>query len=247
MSVRLVIAQSSRITGGHLTTALRARNVTVLANGGNALVSYGVRLGDATVPTLNANAGMADKFEQLIALRDAGVLVPNTSEDGQGLAFPMLARKRQHRAGTDLRPVFQPEEIPWRMASGSEFFVEYVPRQSEFRTWVYRKRHLGSYTKVMDRPEEYTRIGWNYHNGFSFRFIGQEDVPPGAVAVAISALKALDLDFGAVDILLGKDNRFYCLEVNTAPGVESPDRVVMKNLALRIAKLEEAGYPSRNT
>jgi predicted ATP-grasp superfamily ATP-dependent carboligase len=38
--------------------------------------------------------------------------------------------------------------------------------------------------------------------------------------LAINAIKAIGLDFGAVDIIRGMDNNIYVLEINTAPGME---------------------------
>ena len=39
--------------------------------------------------------------------------------------------------------------------------------------------------------------------------------------IAVNAVKALGLDFGAVDIIYNeKENQYYVLEVNTAPGLE---------------------------
>jgi len=39
--------------------------------------------------------------------------------------------------------------------------------------------------------------------------------------VALAAVSALGLDFGAVDIIYNEhENQYYVLEVNTAPGLE---------------------------
>lgn len=253
MAIRLVIAEPSAKTGKVLAELLKDAGIRLVTNGEDALVSYGVRLGNVGKPTLNALAGMADKFEQLRTLQKSGVSVPplftegsvpKTTAEGY-FSPPLLARKRHHRAGKDLMLVVQPEEIPWRRAAGAEFFVGYVPIADEFRMWVYRGSHLGTYQKVMARPAEYRKIGRNYHNGFSFQLVKSEQVPRGAVEEAIKSLRALGLDFGAVDILRGKDGRFYVLEVNTAPGVEGPGRQVIQGLATKIAKWSEAGFPSR--
>ncbi|MNV71557.1 Ribosomal protein S6--L-glutamate ligase [compost metagenome] len=37
---------------------------------------------------------------------------------------------------------------------------------------------------------------------------------------AVDACEVLGLDFGAVDVALGKDGKVYVFEVNTAPGIE---------------------------
>jgi hypothetical protein len=53
--------------------------------------------------------------------------------------------------------------------------------------------------------------------------------------------KHVSLDFGAVDILHGKDGHFYVLEVNTAPEVEGEGRQVIQSLADKIAAWEKNG------
>lgn len=241
-TVRLVIAERSSETGQHLSTALRDLGVNVGENA-DALVSYGVRLGYSAVPVLNAHAGMADKYEQLLTLRSAGVPVPKIYEAGQPIKFPLLARKRRHVGGKDLMVVFQPEEIPWRTSAGAEYFTEYIPIKSELRTWVFRGSHCATYRKVMARPHEYKKVGWNYKNGFVFDLIHTDEIPRGAVEEAMKSIRALSLDFGAVDILQGLDGNFYVLEVNTAPGAESPTRQGVQGFARHIQTWVNAGFP----
>ena len=48
----------------------------------------------------------------------------------------------------------------------------------------------------------------------------QKFVPAEAKTQAQNAVEALGLDFGAVDIILGKNGIWYVLEVNTACGLE---------------------------
>jgi len=200
---------------------------------------------EGRLPTLNAKSGMSDKYEQLRTLLKAGVRVPPLYGEAANIQFPLLARKRQHRAGKDLMPVFQPEEIPWRLAAGAQFFVQYVPVADEYRVWVYRKSHLGTYEKTMVRPAEYKKIGRNYKNGFAFRLVDSDRVPRGAVDEAVKSVAALGLDFAAVDILRGKDGQFYVLELNTAPGVEGPNRQVIQGLVRKWTNWVKEGYPRR--
>ena len=47
-----------------------------------------------------------------------------------------------------------------------------------------------------------------------------DDVKVKLINTAIEAVEALSLDVAAVDIIRGKDNTMYILEVNTAPGME---------------------------
>jgi D-alanine-D-alanine ligase-like ATP-grasp enzyme len=60
----------------------------------------------------------------------------------------------------------------------------------------------------------------NHDNGFIFV---RNDVkaPSSVEEQAVRAIKALGLDFGAVDIIWNdKQQKAYVLEVNTAPGLE---------------------------
>jgi glutathione synthase/RimK-type ligase-like ATP-grasp enzyme len=121
-----------------------------------------------------------------------------------------------------------------------------VPQQTEFRTWVYRRRHLGTYEKVLAHPERYRRIGSNFRNGFAFQLVPGERVDEGLREISSRAVDALGLDFGAVDILRGCDGRHYVLECNTAPGVEGEDRFAIRMLAQKIQRWASLDFPRRN-
>jgi hypothetical protein len=142
--------------------------------------------------------------------------------------------------------VLEPEDIPHRLRAGAQFFTPYIRSQAEYRVWTYRGQHLGTYQKVLAHPERYKKVGRNYDNGFAFQLVREAQIPRAAVELASQAVEALALDFGAVDILHGRDGRFYVLEVNTAPGVEGEGRQVIQALARKIARWEELGYPARN-
>lgn len=206
------------------------------------VVSYGMR-GRWGVPTLNAESMVGDKFSQLSRMREAGVPVPDfwLVENGQipeipAEAYPLLARKRKHRGGKDIRVVLQPEEVPWRVAAGAEALVRFTPWKWEHRVWVYRGRHLGTYRKVQAHPEQYRWTGMNQRNGFAFVLVPSEEVDRALVDTAAKAVDAIRLDFGAVDVLTGKDEVNRVLEVNTAPGVEGDARQAVRLLAGHISR-----------
>ncbi|MNL18562.1 hypothetical protein D3C87_1397120 [compost metagenome] len=66
-------------------------------------------------------------------------------------------------------------------------------------------------------------INWKIRNhGNGFIFARNEDgiTPPDVLVQAVNAVKALGLDFGAVDVIFNdKEQKAYVLEVNTAPGL----------------------------
>lgn len=219
------------------------------------VVCYGWGSYDGEKPALNAKAGVVRGLEQLKVLSQAGICVPAFTTDWEHadfnhFDFPMLARNTEHIGGEGIKPVFQPEEIPWRKAAGAEYFVSYVPSRTEYRVYVYRQRLLGAYKKVMARPEQYRGIGRNFKDGFDFQFIQRGDVirtvGRSVLQLASDAVHHLGLDFGGVDILHGKDGNFYVLEVNSAPGAFGPANVWINNLADRITTWTKNDFPARS-
>lgn len=259
MSVRLIVAANCNPTGRIVAELLRERGVDIVTEGGDAVISYGVEYrGDK--PALNANAGGRTKLDEMGILARAGITtvpawVVEAAPGGailkplagtQAIRYPLLARAETHMHGKDIMMVLQPEDIALRQAAGASFFTSYVPRDTEFRVWVYRRRVLGTYQKVMLYPEKYKYVGCNYRNGFGFKFVRAEDAPTLALNMATDAVHAMQLDFGAVDILRGKDGVYYVLEVNTAPGVAGLTREGIKKLADKMAKWTQLGYVKRS-
>lgn len=206
------------------------------------IVCWGVGY-NGTEPSLNKRAGAANKIQQLQKFKAAGLLTPPfwgqlPSEVG---AFPVLGRKLKGHGGLDIALIMQPGDAKF---FSSDFYTRYIPRKTEFRTWIYRRRHLGTYEKVQVKAA--TKIGANYKNGFSFKLLASESVPAALRDIAAKAVDALELDFGAVDTLMGIDGALYILEVNTAPGVEGENRQVIQGLADKIRKWEALKFPRRN-
>lgn len=202
-----------------------------------------------TEPTLNARAGAANKLQQLQKFKAVGIHVPEFWEKLPSAAdvFPVLGRKLHHHGGTDIRLIMEPEML--QIFSPSDFYVRYVPRATEYRSWIYRRRHLATYEKRLVRPEEAARrnrVGANHRNGYAFLLMNSQLVPNGIREIASQAVETLGLDFGAVDILKGVDGQYYVLEINTGPGAESADRAGLRSLAEKIKNWERLGFPKRN-
>lgn len=240
--VRLAISGVAKETGALLTEYLQDRGV--YSPTGAGIVCYGSSrsIGRA----LNAACG-TDKIDRLQIMRSANVqTVPWFAgrEIPGNITFPLLARKANGYGGTDIVPVFQRDEIPWRVAAGWDWFSSYVPVANEFRVWVFRGRHLDTYEKTMQRPREYAYIGRNFRNGFDFSRVSEQ---ADATQQAVRAVDALGLDFAAVDLLRGLDGVIYVLEVNTAPGViRSGAHRTLARLADCITEWAESGYPGRS-
>lgn len=105
---------------------------------------------------------------------------------------------------------------------GAPLYVKYIKKRHEYRVHVFsgevidvqQKRRINGF-------EERNNQIRNHANGWVF---ARNDIvaPHESVrTLAVRAVEALGLDFGAVDIIWNAHyNRAYVLEVNTAPGLE---------------------------
>lgn len=252
MQIALLVAKVSAPTGQLLADLLTKHGHQIVSlDKAKGVVCYGVPYVGA-LPALNAKAGTFDNLEQIKKLAASGVRVPPIVDDiekadWEHMKFPMLAREAKHHGGKDIKAVMQAEEIGWRKQSGSAFFTQYIPIAEEFRAWVYRRRIKAVYKKEMKWPEKFKRIGRNFQNGFAFSFVEKEALHPLLHIHTVKAVYALGLDFGAVDIILGKDGHFYVLEVNTAPGVSEGIRQGITGLASGISRWANSGFKKQNT
>lgn len=101
-------------------------------------------------------------------------------------------------------------------------YVKYVPKKQEYRIHVRGGEVVDVQRKARRKDTPDDQVNWkvrNHDNGFIFArndVVAPEDVPVQALA----AVKAIGLDFGAVDIIYNeKQQRAYVLEINTAPGL----------------------------
>lgn len=242
MSIRVVVARGSRITGNLLQSMLEGV-------AGNATVSYGVRLTPGE-RVLNALAGGADKYTELECLAKAGINVPRfwraSDIGGSRMELPVLGRRFNHRGGTDIRLCGTAKSVRF-WSERRDFFTKFINSDREYRVWMYRNSHLGTYEKILRHPDQQTKmVGRNHGNGYAFELVASENVPREAVEAARKTIAALGLDFGAVDIIRERESgKFYVLESNSAPGVEGEGRQCIQLLAKHVKRWVEKGCPKR--
>ena len=102
-------------------------------------------------------------------------------------------------------------------------YTRYIKKKSEWRVHVFRDEIIMLQRKArrLDVPDD--EVNWqvrNHDNGFIFEHM-EVNPPVQVVDEAVKAVKALALDFGAVDVIFNeRDDAAYVLEVNCAPGLE---------------------------
>jgi len=103
-------------------------------------------------------------------------------------------------------------------------YVEYKKKRAEYRVHVFKGEVIDTQQKKkrteINRPATFNTFIRNHANGWVYC---RDDITSDIFrdALAILAVQALGLDFGAVDIIYNEhENQNYVLEVNTAPGLE---------------------------
>lgn len=213
------------------------------------IVNYGYFPNNMGLPILNEKAGTKNKYEELVALDNAGVTTVPFSKSALDLVAPIFGRKLHHTRGRDIlaykvRPLMKGDKL-------SDYYTEVIPKDKEFRVWVFRDKFLACYQKVktyvpkgrarrIPNPEV-----WNWGNGYAYKFVQPDEVSTKLKTLAKNAVSALGLDFGAVDALLSTDGYYYTLEVNTAPGTQGEARQGVTSLVNHIEKWAKGGFPER--
>jgi len=176
----------------------------------------------------------ANKFLAFRTLLDKGVSIPRAT------AYPEIAYQwdtpvmvRQTVTGHSGQGcVYVPREdreLLTGSLAGAPLYVEYIKKVKEIRVHVCRKdTMLGKVLVPIDYAEKKVREG-SEGNNFQVRshdngwvFCREGVIPsPRAQVLAVEAVDALGLDFGAVDIVYNEHrNEYFVLEVNTAPGLQ---------------------------
>ena len=164
-----------------------------------------------------------DKLDTFNTLLKRGVSIPQFSTsleaERQGI---WLARTKLRGSGGDGIIVIRPGDD----VVAAPLYVQYIPKHLEYRVHVFNIPG-GSTTYVQQKlrrnETEQTadqKLLRNHENGWVFANPTTE-VAAAVLNEAKAAVEYLGLDFGAVDVVLGRDDgKAYVLEVNSAPGLQ---------------------------
>ena len=198
----------------------KQRPTDLVINWGNCdPISFGIN------SCLNFKAEQAsDKLQALPIMHDAGVRVPPfTSSLGEARelleAGPVVCRElTRASSGRGIVLASCEEEMV-----KAPLYTRYIKKKDEYRVHVIQGQVVDVQRKMRDRSVPDDQVDWQIRNlagGFIF---GREGLVPceRLANIAVAAVAALELDFGAVDIIYNeRSDAYYVLEVNTAPGLE---------------------------
>lgn len=232
-------------TGKALIVALKNEGIDIA--GGSKLpdgkVDVLIRWGSRTpiqkgtakkvVNTATAIASAGDKLQTAITLAESGLHLEQPkiwTQNSPDLTFPVLGRRREHSHATDVQFVGSKFDLNWALTHDpkSEYFVQFVPVDTEWRIHVYRGKRIRTSVKYLADESLRSPIGIrNRASGWKFRHPTHEEKPPAKLDLAAKyAVEMLGLDFGAVDCAR-LDNGHCCIfEINCAPGLVTSDQGV---------------------
>lgn len=173
-----------------------------------------------------------NKLEALKYLKENGVNVPTFSELAPELKLPLIGRTNRHAKGRGLWVCRTWEGANRAISEGAEHFLELIEDALEFRVHVFKFNHRYRSMKLSEKVEG-RGVVKNYRNGWRFVYPYHWEEAKLARRAAKSAVKALELDFGAVDVIV-KNGETYVLEVNTAPSLTDTNSDTLSRYAQKI-------------
>jgi len=166
-----------------------------------------------------------DKFQTLLNLNNYGVRVPrffdltSTANDLlQVIDFPCLARKKNHTQGKDIILCLQLNDLQQAKTLGCDYAIKYISTKKEYRVHVFQGSIIKTSEKVLTDVESHVPYIRNVEHGYTFRH-ERTNLSKESEWLAVEAVEALGLDFGAVDLIVSDTGIPYVLEVNTGPSL----------------------------
>lgn len=175
------------------------------------------------VPVLNRAQAIHDSYNKPKAramMLDQGLpIVPNT----RGI-YPKIVRPKHHHRGkwfvVALNPMSEEKMLSeYNEKFGGAYSTDFIDKVAEYRIHATANNWLLLGQEKIQDPEwegERDKYQFNANNGYIF--VAMKFKKLKRFGFCCDAVRALGLDFGAVDVIEDKDGNLYILEVNTAPG-----------------------------
>lgn len=206
-------ARTSAPSAGKLATALTDAGVDIrlsraAVSDSRPSINWGRRQADTDLNPDITNSVDKLRMRQLFA--EAGVPMPRLFSLNEAANYTLaggtvVARRRNHTRGKGFWRCGSIDDLWSARASGAKIFMEYIDAPHEYRVHIFDGKSIRVSEKSFFEPNGYVTIK-----------------PTGEVShvrkAAKQAVKALGMDFGAVDVL-ATDDAAWVLEVNAAPGI----------------------------
>lgn len=167
-------------------------------------------------------AKAANKLVALNQLRSSSISIPRyTSSPQRALDSFKRVFVRQELTGHSGAGIIVVDTEDVEELPPAPLYTEAIVKKNEYRAIVVGDRVVDLKQKRLasNAPEDRSKFIRNLSNGWIFARENLEYVE-GLNEISVGAIKALGLDFGAIDIITDREDKLYVLEVNTAFGLE---------------------------
>lgn len=210
-------------TRGHNSKLLRINNSRYRQRSSDLLINWGATEGTG----LNRHAYLAvDKLQAFNCMGYAGVNTPDYTDSmeealgwidgGNTVVCRTLSRGSSGDGIVLASSVSDLVQAP--------LYTKYIKKKHEYRVHVFNEEVIDVARKARRHSVDDEDVNWQirtHENGFVYSREGLAVVSPRLASLAVLAVDALHLDFGAVDIIYNEHaGEYYVLEVNTACGME---------------------------
>lgn len=220
--------QEGIISAGHRCVRVRPDSTTYRPRPTDKIIYYGgspARYLSNTV--INRTRDLANnKLKTLQRLQEVGLSTvewTTSKEEASQWQGTVVARHTLSGHSGQGIETYNTEENPFQHFPDAPLYTKYLKKTYECRVHVFQGRVIDAQIKrkkITDQQEETNNLIRNIHTGWVYC---REDfvLPEPAKELSIQAVTAVGLDFGAVDLIYNKYyNKFYILEINTAPGID---------------------------
>ncbi len=171
-------------------------------------------------------SGMS-KLTQYHTLKNMGIHIPEFTED-KNRAKKWLDKGNTVLARTLLNShsgkgiiICSPDEYKNKELPSAKVYTLYKKKKTEYRVHFFRQ-------ELVCVQQKKKKVGYEHHkirsnkNGYVFCHLPDDEIPQMLKAIAFDAVDELhSVNVAAVDVIYNEnEDRYYVLEVNTAPGLE---------------------------
>lgn len=193
------------------------------------------------------NVGLAaNKLEFFTHIRDGelDVNIPEFSQDKGWAAKKIVSGHlvviRTILTGHSGAGIVIADNLDTLNENPAPLYVEYIKKKYEYRVHVIGGVAVDVQRKARNRDVPDDEVNWKVQNlagGFIYARNEGLAFEERMLDLAVRAVEACELDFGAVDIIYSKQrDKYYVLEVNTAPGLAG---TTLEKYCLMLKKYED--------
>jgi hypothetical protein len=207
-----------------------------------------IRWGNSTLTYNNKNYGRVVEFANVInpsaaIIRNCNkrqaretmsqyVTTPRVFKGTIPSGVTAVMRPVEHSAGSDFVIQKGPYAIPYGW-----YATEFLKTDEEYRVWFCNDSTFWARRVALHGEDKNNEFPCRSKWGYSYR----ENIPSSLHNDTLKAAKSIGLEFGAADVLK-YDGRFYFLELNSAPSIDT--NTLERFFKTNLTRLAQRRFPS---